>query len=128
MKNNLNFYTRFVNQKDILKSFQMTMKRCGIQTIYSALLLYYTYKQKNVPIFVKQTILGVLGYLISPIDLIPDLTPIVGFTDDIGVLSYALVALASYVTEDSKLQAKSTLQKWLGTLPEKDIQVIDQKL
>jgi uncharacterized membrane protein YkvA (DUF1232 family) len=128
MKNNLNFYTRFVNQKDILKSFQTTMKRCGIQTIYSALLLYYTYKQKNVPVFVKQTILGVLGYLISPIDVIPDLTPIVGFTDDIGVLSYAIVALASYVTEDSKLQAKSTLQKWLGSMPEKDIQAIDQKL
>lgn len=128
MKDNLNFYTRFVNQKDILKSFQITMKRCGVQAIYSALLLYYTYKQKNVPIFVKQTILGVLGYLISPIDVIPDLTPIVGFTDDIGVLSYALVALASYVTDENKLQAKSTLQKWLGTLPEKDIQTIDQKL
>jgi uncharacterized membrane protein YkvA (DUF1232 family) len=128
MKINLDQYKRFAFRPDLLISFQKTMKRSGVQTIYSALLLFYTYKQKNVPIFVKQTILGVLGYLISPIDLIPDLTPIIGFTDDIGVISYALVALACYVTEDSKIKAKSTLQRWLGTLPDQELQVIDRKI
>ncbi|MFQ8736539.1 MAG: YkvA family protein [Bilophila wadsworthia] len=40
-------------------------------------------------------IYGALGYFISPIDVIPGFHPVVGFTDDIGVLAAAVVVAAS---------------------------------
>ncbi|WP_211605080.1 YkvA family protein [Vreelandella arcis] len=45
----------------------------------------------------KTTIYGALGYFISPVDAIPDLAPIVGYADDIGVLAGALAMVAAHI-------------------------------
>ena len=45
----------------------------------------------------KATIVGALGYFITPLDAIVDLTPVVGYADDLGVLALAIAAVATYV-------------------------------
>ena len=35
-----------------------------------------------------------IGYFVSPIDAIPDIVPVAGYTDDLGVLVLALVSVA----------------------------------
>lgn len=87
-------------------------KHIGAKAIYQILLCYFTYKQKDTPAFVKQTLMGVIGYVLSPIDVVPDLTPVLGYTDDIGVLAYALVALSSYINAESHLEASKLMRSW----------------
>lgn len=43
-----------------------------------------------IPWTVVATLVGALLYVLSPLDLIPDFIPVVGFTDDAGVFAMAL--------------------------------------
>ena len=68
-----------------------------------ALLLYYAYRRRDTPLWAKNIVLGTLGYFLSPIDIIPDLTPLLGYTDDAGVLAFGLVIISSYVASSVKV-------------------------
>lgn len=103
-------------------------QKAGIKVIYSVLLMWYAYQRKDSPPWAKRIILGSLAYFISPIDLIPDLTPFLGFTDDLGVLGMGLVAIAAYVNEDVRKNARKKLNKWFKNYNDKDLQEIDDKL
>lgn len=66
------------------------------------------------PIWAKTTIYGALGYFVSPIDAIPDVTPIVGYSDDLGVLVLALATVSAYVKDEHVTKAKETLLRWFS--------------
>jgi uncharacterized membrane protein YkvA (DUF1232 family) len=55
--------------------------------------LFYAYKHKNTPIIAKVIALIVVGYALSPIDLIPDFIPVLGYLDDFILLPLG-IALA----------------------------------
>ncbi|MFC2475525.1 MAG: YkvA family protein, partial [Prevotella sp.] len=65
-----------------------------------------------VPTKDKAIIIGALGYLISPLDVIPDAIPIVGLGDDLTVLLYVLKKVWGDVPGDVKEKAHSKLRKW----------------
>ena len=60
----------------------------------------------------KAIIIGALGYLISPLDVVPDAIPIAGFGDDLAVLLYVLHKIWGEVSDDVKEKAKSKLSIW----------------
>ncbi len=60
--------------------------------------LYEVLKAPDTPLWVKAGIIAVLGYFICPIDVIPDVLPVVGYSDDLAVIAGELAAIASYVT------------------------------
>ncbi len=103
-------------------------RQAGIKTVYTALLLFYAYQRKETPSWAKNIIIGVIGYFIAPIDIIPDLTPIIGYTDDIGMLSFGLVTIACYIDKDVKQNARTKLTKWFGEYDENDLIEIDEQL
>ena len=103
-------------------------KSIGLGLVYTTLLLYHAWLRSDTPLWAKRIILGALAYLVAPIDGIPDLTPFLGFTDDLGVLSFSLVAIACYVNDEVRLNALSSLKKIFKTVDEDVIQKIDQKL
>ena len=57
-------------------------------------------------------IIGALGYLISPLDVVPDAIPIAGLADDLGVLIFVLKKVWSDVDPDIQVKAKKRLSKW----------------
>ncbi|WP_110654711.1 YkvA family protein [Salinicola halimionae] len=87
-------------------------KRAGREVALKALQLYFVLKRPDVPFWAKSTIIGALGYFISPLDAIPDFIVGVGYTDDASVLAAALVAVSIYIDEDVKRQAESALARW----------------
>jgi uncharacterized membrane protein YkvA (DUF1232 family) len=121
-------YAVFFSESSFWNTVQSYAKKIGVQSLYSSLLLFYAFKRKETPTWAKNIIIGVLGYLIAPIDLIPDLTPFIGYTDDLGVLGIGLVAIASYINDSVKLQAKTKLKVWFGNYDPSEIENIDQKL
>ena len=53
-----------------------------------------------------------MGYLISPIDVMPDAIPIAGLSDDLAVLIYVLHRVWGDVSEEVKAKAKAKLSQW----------------
>ena len=87
-------------------------KRAGAKLVCVALVLYYTLQSDKVSVKDKAVIIGALGYLISPLDLIPDAFPIAGLTDDLTVLLFVLKKVWGYVSDDVKEKAKAKLAQW----------------
>jgi len=49
--------------------------------------LYRYMKDKSVSWYRKSIVIGALIYFITPIDAIPDLAPLIGYLDDLGVIT-----------------------------------------
>lgn len=104
------------------------LKTIGVKLTYSALLLYYAYEREDTPAWAKNIILGSLAYLVSPIDAVPDLTPFIGFTDDLGVLSFGLVTIACYIDKNVRENAKAKVYKYFKIVDEEDLLEVDAAL
>lgn len=87
-------------------------KRAGVKLVYTALLLYYILGSDKISIKDKAVIIGALGYLISPLDVIPDAIPIAGLGDDLTVLVFVLGKIWTSVDDDVKAKAKAKLLQW----------------
>ena len=90
-------------------------KRAGVKLVYAALLLYYTLENDKVSIKDKAIIIGALGYLISPLDVVPDAIPIAGLGDDLAVLIYVLHKVWGDVSEEVKNKARAKLSMWFDS-------------
>lgn len=89
-------------------------KKAGKEVIEKALWLYYAAQNPDTPAWAKGIIYGALGYFILPIDAIPDIAPVVGYTDDLGMIGTALAAVSMYINDDAKQLARQKLTDWFG--------------
>lgn len=87
-------------------------KRAGAKLVYVALILYYTLQSNDVSVKDKAIIIGALGYLISPLDIIPDAIPIAGLGDDLAVLLYVVKKVWGDVPDSVREKAHAKLSKW----------------
>ena len=99
-------------QSGFVEKISRIAKRAGVKLVYAALILYYTLESDRVSIKDKAIIIGALGYLISPLDVIPDAIPIAGLGDDLAVLLYVLRKIWGEVSDDVKSKAKTKLSQW----------------
>ncbi|MCX7749582.1 MAG: YkvA family protein [Clostridia bacterium] len=72
--------------------------------------LYLAYKRKDVPWYAKLVILIIVGYALSPIDLIPDFIPVLGYLDDLILIpvgiSIARKLVPPEIMEECRIQAE----------------------
>lgn len=115
-------YSNRFSKTAFVEKISRIAKRAGAKLVYAALILYYTLQSDSVSVKDKAIIIGALGYLISPLDVVPDAIPIVGLGDDLGVLVYVLQKVWGNVSEDVKTKARERLTKWFD---EDEIEEID---
>jgi uncharacterized membrane protein YkvA (DUF1232 family) len=87
----------------------------GHKTLFSSLVLFNCLKDRDTPAWARGVIVGALGYLILPTDLIPDVLPGAGYGDDWSTIVAALGIVAAYIKETHKLRAKEQLDKLFGS-------------
>ena len=85
-------------------------KKAGKIIIQNALTLYYTLNS-DAPKWVKVIIAMALAYLVAPIDSIPDLIPVLGFSDDLGLLITVLSKIAIHIKNESRQQARQDVDR-----------------
>ena len=107
----MNYGGKF-SKRDFAEKISRIAKRAGAKLVYAALILYYTLQSDKVSKKDKAIIIGALGYMISPLDAIPDAIPIAGLTDDLAVLLYVLKKVWSDVDPEIQAKAKKRLSKW----------------
>ncbi len=89
-------------------------KIAGENVLEPALKLYYSASDNDTPTWTKTTIYGALGYFIFPVDAIPDIAPVVGYTDDLGALVAAAAVTAAHIKKEHIEKAKATLAQWFS--------------
>ncbi len=121
-------YRRYFSPARFWRKLATFARTAGTKTVYTALLLYYAYEREETPSWAKRTVVGALGYLLMPLDAVPDLTPILGYTDDIGVLGAGLVIVAAYVNKDVRTKARAKLAEWIPQPDEQDLKQVERHL
>jgi uncharacterized membrane protein YkvA (DUF1232 family) len=108
-------YANKFSQSEFVEKISRIAKRAGAKLVYAALILYYTLQSDHVSKTDKAIIIGALGYMISPLDVIPDAIPIAGLTDDFAVLMYVLKKVWTDIDPSIVEQAKEKLSKWFDS-------------
>ena len=107
----LSKYKEKFTENGFIEKIHRIAKRAGAKLVYAALILYYSIDSNKMSIKDKAIIIGALGYLITPLDFIPDAIPLAGLGDDLGVLIYVLQKVWGNIDEETKQKAKSKLSK-----------------
>lgn len=102
------------SEKDFWMKISKYAKIAGTKLSYYALTLFYTMLDEETPNSAKLIIMGALGYFILPIDLIPDLAPGIGFSDDLAALTTAFVNVAMHIKPEHKEKALLQMKKFFG--------------
>jgi uncharacterized membrane protein YkvA (DUF1232 family) len=105
-------YAREYSETGFWEKVKNFAKVAGAGVLEPALKLYYASQDSATPAWARAVCYGALGYFISPVDAIPDITPVVGYADDLGVLVAALATVAVHVKETHAKQARETLHNW----------------
>lgn len=121
-------YSKYYSEKSLWEKIKKFSKAAGSKVIYAVLLLYYAMKDSNVSIKTKLYIAAALGYFILPTDAIFDLTPIIGYSDDLGVLLFALKQISSAITPAVKENARNKIAEWFSEIDEKEILELEEKI
>ena len=72
---------------------------------------YYCAFDRTTPLQVRATLLGALAYFVLPFDFVPDLLPILGFTDDAAVLAAALRMVVTHMRPEHRDAARAALAR-----------------
>ena len=115
-KFNTDEYRAFFKEDSFWDKLKDYTVKIGLKGIYFALILYYVLQKENIPLKDKTLIIGALGYLIAPVDFIPDLIPGMGFVDDIGALTVVIKKMSEHIDDKVKNQAKEKLQTWFKNI------------
>ena len=122
-------YADKFSAKGFVEKISRIAKRAGSKLVYASLVLFYTLQSKEVSYKDKAMIIGALGYLISPLDVLPDAIPIVGLSDDLTVLLFVINKIWVEVPEDVKNKAKDKLSDWFDEDELEEVEkFIDEKL
>ncbi len=68
--------------------------------------LFYAYRDTRTPLLAKVIAGVVVGYALSPIDLIPDFIPILGYLDDIVLLPIGIYLAMKIIHEHILIEAR----------------------
>ncbi len=102
------------SDKGLLDKLQHYGKKLGFKGLHAVATLYTALKSPNMSKSNKLIIAGALGYFILPIDVVADILPFVGLTDDLFVVTTALTKVFLSIDDEMKQEADALLKKVFG--------------
>jgi len=106
------FWRREDEDEDALRrNFWRKIRRVAAKIPFAEDLLtaYYCAFDRATPLQVKATLVAAIAYFVLPFDAIPDMLPVVGFTDDAAVLAIAIKLVAGHILPVHRDAARSAL-------------------
>jgi len=123
-----NDYSKYYSENSLWEKIKRFSKDAGTKVIYAVLLLFYAMNDKSVSVKNKIYIAASLGYFIFPADAIFDFTPIIGYSDDLGVLLFALTQISASITPEVKEKARQKITEWFNDVDEKELLELEEKI
>ncbi|MCQ2230548.1 MAG: DUF1232 domain-containing protein [Paludibacteraceae bacterium] len=104
-------YSKKFSEDGFWNKLKKYSKKMGMALVENALILIYALP--NASYKDKMIIIGALGYLISPLDVIPDLLP-GGFVDDAGVIAGAVARIRLSASPEVIAKAEKKAEEFFG--------------
>jgi len=97
----------------VRRAFWPKFKRFAANLPFAEDLLaaYFCAFDRNTPRRVQAVLIGALAYFILPFDFVPDMLPVLGFTDDAAVLATAIRMVAAHITPAHREAARRALAR-----------------
>ena len=107
------FADRARAEDTVRRGFWVKVKRLGaaLPFVEDLLAAYYCAFDQTTPMHVKAALLGALAYFVLPFDFIPDMLPMLGYTDDAAVLVTALRMVAAHMRPEHREAARLALAR-----------------
>jgi uncharacterized membrane protein YkvA (DUF1232 family) len=86
---------------------------CKLPFAEDLLAAYYCAYDRDTPLQVKAALVGALAYFVLPFDAIPDMLPMLGYTDDAAVLLTALRLVGAHIGPAHRAAARRALARGL---------------
>ncbi len=93
-------YEKHYSDSEFWSTVASIFKKVGVKSLCQILALYHLIKSDNIGLGNKALIVAALGYLIFPIDAIPDVVPVVGYSDDLAAIATLILKLNNYIDDD----------------------------
>lgn len=99
----------------VRRNFWRTVKRAARQVPFmeDVVAAYYCAFDRETPLQARAILMGALAYFVLPFDVVPDFIAMVGFADDVAVLTAAMATLRQHVTPAHREAARQALQDTL---------------
>lgn len=100
------------DERVVRAGFWVKVKRQAAKLPFAEDLLaaYYCAFDRETPLQVRAVLLGALAYFVLPFDGIPDLLPVLGFTDDAAVLAAAMKLVIDNIRPEHRDAARRKLE------------------
>jgi uncharacterized membrane protein YkvA (DUF1232 family) len=104
------------DRESVRKQFWRKLKRLAVKLpfVEDLLAAYYCAFDRQTPRHVQAALLGAIAYFVLPFDFIPDMLPVLGFTDDAAILATALRMVASHITPEHREAARAAMARGLS--------------
>jgi len=79
---------------------------------------YYCAFDRQTPRHVQAALLGAIAYFILPFDFVPDMLPVLGFTDDAAILATAIRLVSAHILPEHREAARAALKRGVEPDPE----------
>lgn len=92
---------------DKIRTWARALKRDGLT-------LWFCCRHPDMPLLPKLGALFVVGYALSPIDLIPDFIPVLGYLDDLILLPVFIYLILKLIPEPVLVQSRAQADAWIA--------------
>jgi uncharacterized membrane protein YkvA (DUF1232 family) len=101
-------------EETVRRRFWRTAKKAARQVPFMEDVVagYYCALDRQTPARVRGILLAALFYFVLPFDAVPDMLAVIGFTDDIAVLTAALGAVSAHITPAHRMAARRALEEF----------------
>src|SRR5271165_4041823 len=107
------FWRTDENDETLRRSFWRKLHRVASRLPFAEDLLaaYYCAFDRTTPLQVKAALIGALAYFVLPFDFIPDVLPLIGFTDDAAILITAIRMVGAHMRPEHRIAARAALDQ-----------------
>jgi uncharacterized membrane protein YkvA (DUF1232 family) len=102
-----------LNEERVEKGFLPKIRKMATKVPFAAdaLSVWWAARDPETPTAAKGMMLAALAYFVLPTDAIPDILPVIGFTDDAAVIAALVAILGKTVKPRHKEAAQAFLQR-----------------
>lgn len=100
----------------VRRGFWSKIKRVAAQIPFAGDLLaaYYCAFDRDTPLHIKAALMAALAYFVLPFDVMPDVMPLLGYTDDAAVLATAIRLVAGHIKPEHRAAAEAAIARVNG--------------